>query len=298
MRIVLVGAVDFSRACLEELIAQEANVVAVLTLAPETAGFHADYADLGPVAEPAGIPVHRIRNINDPETVALLRDDLRPDVIFVFGWSQIVKSEVLSLPPKGCIGTHPALLPENRGRHPLIWALVDGLPESGLTFFYLAEGADDGDILWQRAFPIGPDDDAADLYAKIEGLAREAIREFLGPLTDGTAPRIPQDHSRATYRRKRGEEDGQIDWNSPTQTVHNLVRALARPYVGAHTWADGRRVLVWRARPAAEDAEADPGTVVATNGDAVVVRTGDGALAIADYEVEGGGSLAEGARLG
>jgi methionyl-tRNA formyltransferase len=284
MRIVLVGAVHFSRVCLEEILAQSGKVVAVLTLSPERAGFHADYADLAEVAEPAGVPVHRVGNVNDPETVALLRE-LEPDVIFTFGWSQIVKPEVLSIPPKGCIGTHPALLPRDRGRHPIVWALVDGRSESGLTFFYLDEGPDSGDILWQRAFPIALEEDAADVYGKVEALAREGIREFLGPLERGEAHRIPQDHGQATYRRKRGEEDGEIRWDGTALTAYNLVRALAKPYVGAHTWVDGERVLLWRADPPEGGAPCgQPGTVVDSANGHLKVATADGSLTITEYE--------------
>src|SRR5581483_9542000 len=146
------------------------DVVAVLTRSGEAAGLHGDYVDLEPTTTRLGVPLHRIGNVNDPQSIELIRS-LRPDVIFVLGWSQLVGRELLSTAP--CIGSHPALLPRDRGRHPITWALVDGLDESGLTFFWLDEGADSGDILWQRSFPIGPDEDASDVYARVEELADE-----------------------------------------------------------------------------------------------------------------------------
>jgi len=297
MRIVFVGTVQFSRECLEETLAAGGDVVAVLTLAPERAGFHGDYADLEPAATAHGVPVHRVGNVNDPETIALIRS-LEPDVILVLGWSQLLGPELLSLAP--CIGSHPALLPRDRGRHPLTWALVDGLEESGLTFLWLDEGPDSGDILWQRAFPIDAEDDAAALYEKIDRLGREAIREILPRLEDGSAPRLPQDEALATYRRKRTDEDRWIDWNAPTAVIHNLVRGLARPYVGALTRRGGQDVLVWRARlpgeaaPAAAKAAA-PGTVLA-DAPELEVRTGDGHLTL--LEVEPAGLLRAGDLLG
>src|ERR1700730_11426069 len=165
MRIVFVGTVEFSRRCLEEVVAAGGDVVGVLTLPPERGGAHGDYADLSPVADAHGLSLHLIGNVNDPETLALIRS-LRPDLILVLGGSQLLGPELLSI--ASCIGSHPALLPRDRGRHPLTWALVDGLDETGLTFFWLDEGADSGDILWQHAVRIDPDDDAASLYAKIE----------------------------------------------------------------------------------------------------------------------------------
>jgi methionyl-tRNA formyltransferase len=285
MRIVFVGTVALSRAWLEETIAVGGDVAAVLTLAPERASAHSDYEDLAQVAARFGIPVHRVAHANDEATLALVRS-LEPDVLFVLGWSQLLGRELLRIAP--AIGSHPALLPRDRGRHPITWSLVDGLEESGLTFLWLDEGADTGDILWQRSFPIGPDDDAADVYAKLEALGREAIREFLPQLEAGSAPRVPQDEPAATYRRKRTDEDRVIDWDAPSLAIHNLVRGLARPYVGALTRRGGQDVLVWRTRlpsgPLSADARsALPGTVVADRPE-LAVRTGDGHVILVEVE--------------
>ncbi len=231
MRIVYVGAVEFSRCCLEEIMRQGAEVVALFTLPRDRASFHSDYADLSEIALARRVPVHYVRNINDPSSAEQLRA-AHPDIIFVFGWSQLISKSILQIPPMGCIGTHPALLPQHRGRHPIVWALVEGLAESGLTFFYLDESADSGDILWQRSFPISLEDDACTVYEKVNQLAKEGLREFIPQLTRGAAPRIPQDHSRATYWRKRGEKDGEIQWEAPTMRTYNLIRALTRPYAG------------------------------------------------------------------
>jgi methionyl-tRNA formyltransferase len=288
MRIVYIGAVEFSRQLLEETLDAGGEVVAVLTLPAEGAGFHGDYADLGPVAAARGVAVHRIGNVNEPATIELIRS-FGPDVIFVFGWSQLLGPELLTLAP--CVGTHPALLPRNRGRHPLTWALVEGLEETGLTFLWLDEGADSGDILWQRPVPIEPEDDAASLYEKITLLGREAVRELLPLLDAGTAPRVPQEAELATSWRKRTDEDRWIDWSAPTRAVHGLVRGLARPYVGALTRRGGQDVLVWKARPSPDllpqaALAAAPGTVLAEAPEPVV-RTGDGALTLVEVEPPG-----------
>jgi methionyl-tRNA formyltransferase len=281
VRIVFIGAVAFSRRCLEATLDAGGDVVAVLTLARERAGFHADYADVGAPARAAGIPVHLVENVNRPETLALIRS-LRPDVIFVFGWSQLLGDELLASAP--CIGSHPALLPRDRGRHPITWALVDGLDESGLTFLWLDAGADTGDILWQRAFSISPDDDAADVYERIEELAVEAIHEFVPQLAAGTAPRVPQDHTLATVRRKRTDDDRWIDWTRPSVEIHNLVRGLARPYVGALARVHGQDVVVWRTRLLQPGAVPDGAAGTVVSSDPPVVRTGDGAVALLELE--------------
>ena len=232
MRIIFVGAVDFSRHCLKEVLKNDGNVVAVITLAGEHKSNHSDYALLSDIALRHRIPAYNVKNINSNDNVDLIRS-LRPEVIFVFGWSQIISKRILDIPPLGCIGTHPALLPANRGRHPVVWALVKGLKESGLTFLYLDEGIDSGDILWQKPFEITFRDDAAKVYEKIKILAGKAIKEFLPELKDSTAKRVAQEHTCATYLRKRNERDGLINWTAKTIETYNLIRGLARPYVGA-----------------------------------------------------------------
>jgi methionyl-tRNA formyltransferase len=276
--------------------------VGVVTLAKEHAKFHSDYADLSDVASQHGIPVYKIKNINDPENVRLVRS-LRPDVIFVFGWSQLVSKQILTIPSLGAIGAHPALLPRNRGRHPIIWALVEGLKESGLTFFYMDEGADSGAILWQRPLPIMLEDDAGSLYEKICMLASDAIREFLPWLQQGTAPRLIQDHTRSTYWRKRTEKDGEIHWKETTMRIYNLIRALARPYVGAHTWFNSDKMVIWRAKLSEEALSDDalslaPGSIFKEFDNQFHVRSGDGYLIILEFESVKENTIKVGDRLG
>lgn len=303
MNIVFVGAVDFSLHCLKEILRNGRDIKAVLTIPPERAGFHSDYADLGPESRAHGIRVHYIKSINDPGTVQLIRD-LTPDVIFVFGFSQMINKEVLDLPVLGCIGTHPALLPRNRGRHPLIWALVEGLSESGLTFFFLDEGADSGDILWQRSFPITMEDNAGTLYRRIKKLAGEAIAEFLPQLETGTYSRKTQDHSKATYWGKRTEDDGLVDWSKPSMTIYNLIRALTHPYVGAHTFLGDGKVTIWSSRFLSEPSGAlegktgKPGTIISLSDEGFIVETVDGALEIKEYDPPAGVPISKGIILG
>ena len=291
-RFAFLGTVEFSRRCLEELLVAcpgaGSQVAGVLTLPREAASFNSDWADLAPVAERHGVPCHHIRTLDDPAALELLRG-LAPDVLLVFGWSQLVRESVLAVPPGGCIGTHPALLPAGRGRHPITWALVEGRAESGLTFFYLDEGADSGDIVWQRAFPIALEHDAADVYETVCDLGCTAVRELVPLLAAGTAPRAPQDHARATIGRKRNDADRVIHWEGPAMAAYNLIRGLARPYLGATTTLDGGELVVLRARPplAVVPPAAPPGTVLARRGSELDIRTGDGVLTL--VEIEAGG---------
>jgi methionyl-tRNA formyltransferase len=305
MKILLIGGVEFTRHCLQEIVKQGGNDVEVMTVKREHAKFNSDYVDLGETAAALGIPVHYTEKVRSPESVELIRA-IAPDAIFVFGFSQLISAEILAIPPLGCIGTHPALLPRNRGRHPLIWALVEGLPQSGLTFFYLDEGTDSGDILWQKAFPISLENDASTLYEKIRKLASEGIADFLPKLMNNTAPRIVQDATKATYWLKRTAKDGEIHWDQPSMTIYNLIRALTHPYPGSHTFLAGEKIIVWKASPpAAESANGQsghgvelPGTVVKGSASQLRVRTGDGYLTILDYSRANGQRVASGSKLG
>jgi methionyl-tRNA formyltransferase len=285
LRIVLIGTVTYSRACLAHLIDMDADLVGVVSRPGST--FNSDFARLDDLAETAAIPCYLTKAINAAETIDWIRTQ-RPDVIFCFGWSQLISAELLNLARLGVVGYHPAMLPKNRGRHPLIWALVLGLEQTGSTFFFMDEGADSGDILSQEVISIAPDDDAGDLYQKMTETALVQISAFLPKLQQGTHQRIPQDHSLANNWHKRSVADGRIDWRMPTAAIHNLVRALARPYPGATFTHEDRDVIVWKSQPetSAIAGNLEPGKVLAVSNRVITVKTGDGAIRLLQYDLE------------
>jgi len=221
MRILFIGSVVFSAHALRELIAMGADIVGVCTLIES--GFNADHQDLTPIAEEAGIPVHSASDLHAPASIDWIRS-LLPDVIFCLGWSRLIREPLLSLPPLGVIGFHPASLPANRGRHPIIWALVLGLNETASTFFRIDGSADSGNIISQTRIVINPSDNASTLYDRITRLALVQLRDFVPRLAEGEIHPIPQDHNLANTWRKRGPEDGRIDWRMAASSIHNLVR--------------------------------------------------------------------------
>lgn len=264
------------------------DVAAVVTRRRAVSEFNSDHVDMAPCADAAGVPVEYVDSINAPEAVERIRG-FRPDVLCVFGWSELLKDEVLAIPAMGTIGAHPALLPQNRGRHPLIWAVQLGLPASGLTFFWMDRRADSGDILAQADFPLQPDETATSLYARIKEAASQLIPQFLPCLADGTAPRVPQERARATYWRRRSRDDGRIDFRMSGNAIDRLVRALAPPYPGAHVSLPGRDVTIWRVRvmPLPETLRnAEFGRVLAVDGREVHVRADDAIVALVEHELD------------
>lgn len=278
MRIVFIGCVNFSRIALERLLERRADVVGICTLREST--FNSDHCDLGAISEKHHIPCNFSADLNGPEQVQWIKS-LQPDVIFCFGWSKLLKKELISIPPMGVVGFHPSALPENRGRHPLVWALVLGLKETGATFFFMDEGTDSGDILSQRRISIDDDDDAGTLYEKVTVSALNQIDSFLPLLSSGGYCRIKQNDAISNTWRKRSRADGLIDWRMSARSIHNLVRGLAKPYIGASFEAQGREIKVWKTEVVSADFPNDePGKIVMRSGTQPVVKCGEQAISL------------------
>jgi len=301
-RIAFVGAIDFSNHCLLETINHQGNIVGIIGLNPRHASRHSDYVDLSHTAIDFNIPYHSITNINSNSSVRNLKA-LNPDYFFIFGWSQLLSTEVLSIPKIGSIGSHPALLPKNRGRHPLIWSLINNEETGGLTFLYLDNGIDDGDILWQESFPIAESDDAGTLYARIKTLASKGVPDLLDKMTLGPLIGTSQDQEIATYLRKRSEADGIIHWDLPAKVIHNLVRSLTHPYVGAHSYYNGKKITIWKTQ-IQDTADIQPpyqklmpGFIFESAKDVFYVTTGSRPLQLLEYDVDDNNTLSHGSYM-
>lgn len=282
MRILFIGAVTFSAAALRHLIRIGADVVGVCTLSRNDAA--GDHFDLSGIAGERGIPVYTEADLNAAPALEWMRR-LQPDVVFCFGWSRLLKRELLELAPMGVIGYHPAALPENRGRHPLIWALALGLERTGSTFFFMDEDADSGDIVSQEPIPVGSGDDAGALYARMTEVALAQLTVLVPQLASGSFTRRAQDHAHANHWRKRGKADGRIDWRMPARGIRDLVRALARPYLGAHFEHAGREYKVWDARVVPSSARnIEPGKILRADEGVLLVRAGVDAVLLLNVE--------------
>ncbi|MDP2990888.1 MAG: formyltransferase family protein, partial [Kiritimatiellota bacterium] len=221
--------------------------------------------------------------INHPIWAGKIRA-LKPDILFSFYYRQMVKPVILAIPPRGCINLHGSLLPKYRGRCPANWVLIHGEKETGVTLHYMTPHADDGDIVAQAKAPIDKDDTALTLFGKMTSAATRLLDEILPRIRALKAPRTPQDHAKATYFGGRRPEDGEIDWNKPTQDVCNLVRAVTHPYPGAFTWAGDRKLLVWSATATKTKTNENPGTVLST--DPLTVACGQGVVQVDQTQPE------------
>ncbi len=287
LRVVAFAYHDMGVVCLEELAEQGADLVAVVTHRddPREAVW---FASVAAWAAARGIPVSMPEAPNAAECVERIRA-LRPDLLFSFYYRRLLGPALLEVPRLGAVNLHGSLLPKYRGRAPLNWVLVRGEMMTGVTLHYMDVQADHGDIIAQRVVPIAIEDTAATLWRKLTAAGRALLAEQYPRIATGCAPRIPQDHAAATTFPRRTPADGLIVWDRSAWEIYNLIRAVTRPFPGAFTYREGRKIFLWTARPpAGERAAAPAGTLLGPGeGVALHVATGDGVLAILRLQVEG-----------
>ncbi len=283
LRVVFIGCVEMSHMLLAHLIdLPQVDIVGVVTR--RRSPVNSDFRDLAELAAKTNARWLYADDDGEQALIGFLRD-CRADVVFCFGWSKLLPREAIEIAPLGAIGFHPAALPANRGRHPLIWALTLGLSETASKFFLMEEGADSGPILSQESVAIEQSDYAADLYAKISEAACRQLAKLASELADGRVVLRTQDPAQASSWRKRGAADGRIDWRMPAYGIYNLVRGLSHPYVGAHCETGHGDVKVWRAEigPTAP-CNIEPGKVVGVDRSEIIVKCGDGTVRVIQHE--------------
>lgn len=231
-----------------------------------------------------GIPVFAPESINHPLWVARIRE-MQPEILFSFYYRNMVGAEVLGIPPHGALNLHGSLLPRYRGRCPINWVLINGEHETGVSLHHMVLKPDAGDIVAQQKIPIDADDTALSLHAKAAAASAQLLDTILPHIKGGTAPRIPQDASRATYFGGRSAADGEIDWQQPAAAIYNLARAVTHPYPGAFSYMGRRKCIFWKLSPVAHG-HGQPGTVLST--DPLKIACADGALQVESAQVAGG----------
>jgi methionyl-tRNA formyltransferase len=292
MRLIFMGYHNVGYFCLKALIEKCRDfgdeIVAVVTHAdnPQENIWFAQVRDL---AFQHHLPVYQPADPNDPAFVTAMRR-LKPDFLFSCYYRHMLKAPLLKLPTRGALNMHGSLLPKYRGRVPVNWVLVHGETETGMTLHYMAEKADQGDIVAQAKVPITPADTAFTLFAKMTAASEQLLRDTYPRLRAGNAPRMPQDHSQASYFGGRGPKDGHIEWTRPAKEIYNLVRAVTHPYPGAFTFHNGRKLYIWWGRALAKPVAAVgvPGQIAGRIiGEGLLVATGDGQFLIERAQWEG-----------
>ncbi len=273
MKAIVLGYGGMGCAGLQALLDARIDVAALYTHADDP-GEAQWFPSVAEMAARHGIPVHSPDDINTIIWAERIRQ-LEPDLIFSFYYRKLVSTEILAIPRIASLNLHGSLLPRYRGRAPGNWVLVNGETETGVTLHHMVAKADAGDIVCQQAVPISTDDTGRSLHEKLVAAASRMLNSHLPDIIAGTAPRIPQDHSKATYFGRRTPADGAINWNQSATAVRNLVRAVAPPFPGAFTHAARRKVMICEATTSQRHfSKRTPGTVVSLDPFAVACATG------------------------
>jgi methionyl-tRNA formyltransferase len=285
-RVVFMGTPDFAVPVLEAL-ADVHQVVGVVTQPDRPAGRGRRLAP-SPVKQVAlvrGLPLSQPQSLRTPETVAQLAA-WQPDVIVVAAFGQILRQNVLDLPPHGCLNVHGSLLPRWRGAAPVPAAILAGDEVTGVTIMQMDAGLDTGPILAQREEPIRHDDTRATLEKRLARLGAALLMDTLPAYLAGTLSPRPQPGEGVTYAKQLRKEDGQLDWSLPAAELDQRVRSF-NPWPGAFTMWRGRRLKVLQAVPLSGwHGDAPPGTVLAL-ADGLAVATGEGALRLDRVQLAG-----------
>lgn len=286
MRVVFMGTPDFSVPALEN-IEKKYEVVAVVTQQdrPKGRGHKMQYTPVKEKAIELEIPVYQPKRVKDPEFVDILKT-LKPDVIVVIAFGQILSKEILELPKYGCINVHASLLPKYRGAAPIQWAVINGDKKSGVTTMYMAEGLDTGDIIDTSEIVLDEKETGGSLFDKLADLGGKLILNTLDKLETGTATRTRQDDARSTYAGKITKELGKIDFTKSAAEIERLIRGL-NPWPSAFTYMDDKMLKIWNADVLEETVEEDPGTITEVNKKFIKVATGEGYLLLKEIQLEG-----------
>ena len=293
MRVVFMGTPEFALPSLHRLVEDGYDIVAVYTRADQPAG-RGRALTPSPVKAAAvglGLPVFQPSSLRTPEAVEELAS-LRPDVIVVCAFGQILRQPVLGIPPRGVVNVHPSLLPRHRGATPIQTAILAGDEETGVSIMLMDPGMDTGPILRQRSLAISSRDSAGSLGEKLSRLAADLLGETLPLWVASKIEPQPQDEAQATYSSLIQKEDAAIDWTRPAVGIWRQVRAM-NPWPGAFATLDAETIHVWEAWPLpGEGGAGEPGTVLPLSPaqrqtlppeaqqEALAVRTGEGLLVL------------------
>lgn len=275
---------DVGVRCLAVLLSQDIDVRLVVTHKDnpsETIWFRS----VEKLALEHGIQVITPEDPNAADIVEQVRS-IKPDFLFSFYYRHLLKAPLLQIPSRGCYNMHGSLLPKYRGRVPTNWAIIKGERETGATLHVMNEKPDNGPLVDQTAVPILPNDTAQEVFEKTVVAAEITLHRCLPALLTGTATLHPQDLSKGAYYGGRTAEDGRIDWKQSAIDIHNLVRAVTRPYPGAFSDTAGGRLVIWRTLNTGRT-ESGGQRLWLENNDLYVCCGDGGILKILDAQIDG-----------
>lgn len=283
MKIVFMGTPDFAVPCLQRILDDGHEVLAVYSQPDKPVGRHATLTPppVKVLAEQHGLPVFQPTKLRDGVEAARLAE-MAPDCIVAVAYGRILPPDILNIPPLGCVNIHGSLLPQYRGAAPIQWSVINGDKVTGVTAMQMDVGMDTGDILGTIETAIGENETAGELFDRLAPMGAELLSATLKALADGTATRTPQNEAEATVAPMLEKAMGKLDLTRPAQALHDQVRGM-NPWPGCHCALGGKTLKIHETRVA--EGRGEPGELISLS--PVTVACGEGALQLVTVQPEG-----------
>ena len=276
MRVVFMGTPDFAEASLQKLLDEGFDVVGVFTQPdkPKGRGMELQASPVKALALKAGIPVFQPEKMRDGTALQQL-SSLAPDILVVVAYGRILPDELLALPKYGAVNVHGSLLPRYRGASPIQAAVLNGDEITGVTTMYLAHDMDAGDVIYTAETPIGEFETSGELFDRLKDMGAELLVKTLRAIEDGSAPRTPQDHSKASYVTMLDKSLSPIDWNKSPRSIVKQIYGL-QPWPVATMELEDATYRVFAAEYTQSRTSLAPGKVVSAGKDGLEIACADG----------------------
>lgn len=252
MRTVFFGATDLGYQCCESLLEMGENIVGIFTIQQNFTISNSKnpvnnvlYRDFGKLGERYNIPVVLING--NLKSYYNQLEEMKPDFLLIIGWYYMIPDAFMLLAKNGAAAIHGSLLPKYRGNAPLVWAIINGEKETGISFFYISKGVDEGDIIAQQKIIIEDNDTIKQVLEKTNVASINILKKYMPLISKGIAPRCPQPKGEYEVFAKRTPDDGLIDWSWDITKIKNFIRAQTKPYPGAFTIINGKKIIIWDA---------------------------------------------------
>ncbi|WP_278548537.1 methionyl-tRNA formyltransferase [Paraclostridium bifermentans] len=287
MKIVFMGTPEFAVPCLQKIIDEGHEVLAVVTQPDKPKGRGKKLA-MPPVKELAlkyDIPVYQPLKAREESFVDTLKE-MNPELIVVVAFGQILPKSILDIPKYGCVNVHASLLPRYRGAAPLNWVIINGEEKTGVTTMYMDEGLDTGDMILKSEIPLDDEITAGELHDKMMIDGAKVLKETIDLIEKGEAPREKQSNENTCYSPIMNKSLGNIDWNKSAIDIHNLVRGI-NPWPSAYTTYEGQTMKIWKTKVIDKNSDKDPGTIISVDKEGINVSTSEGIVQIKEIQMAG-----------
>ncbi|MFR3568478.1 MAG: methionyl-tRNA formyltransferase [Paraclostridium sordellii] len=287
MKIVFMGTPEFAVPCLQKIIDEGHEVLAVVTQPDKPKGRGKKLA-MPPVKELAlkyNIDVYQPVKAREDSFVEKLKE-INPELIVVVAFGQILPKSILDIPRFGCVNVHASLLPKYRGAAPLNWVIINGEEKTGVTTMYMDVGLDTGDMILKSEIPLDDEITAGELHDKMMVQGAEVLKDTIDLISKGEAPREKQNDEETCYSPIMDKSLGNIDWSKSATDIHNLIRGV-NPWPSAYTTYDKQTMKIWKTKVLDKLSEKTPGTILSVDKNGIEVSTGDKVLQISEIQMSG-----------